>query len=157
MYLNHQLFANFPVIDVKYLSMSTQWKAFVSTSPPRDEDLPDCGLWARGFVQGLQYCDCGHWWALCHAPLANEEIILLPVMKWMGTGLPSWVVHAGWVTPEQGTAGMLLTATHSSVIAADGTCIGLHCTCPLLVPCTSLSKVVRGWWNSHPLNVTCAK
>lgn len=40
MYLNHQLFANFPFIDVKYLSVSTERKAFVSTSPPRDEHLP---------------------------------------------------------------------------------------------------------------------
>lgn len=40
MYLNHQLFGNFPFINMKYLCMSTQGKAFISTSPLRCEDLP---------------------------------------------------------------------------------------------------------------------
>lgn len=154
MYLNHQLFGNFPFIDVKYLWMSTQQKAFVSASPLQHEDLPVFVVcWARGSVQGLQYCDCGQWGAPCSAPLADEEVIPLPVTEWMGSessSRPAILSNTRRLSATR--AGHCRYTAHrptrdgSSVIAADGTCISPHCACPLLVPCTCVSNVVGGWW-----------
>lgn len=146
MYSNHQLFGNFPFIDVKYLCMGTQREAFVSRSPAQCGDSPVRGLGARGAVQGLQCWDWGQWGAPCRAPLANEEVIPLPVSEWMGTELSSLpAVLSSTCRLSATRIGHCKDTAHrplrdgSSVTAADGTCISPHCACPLLVPCTCLS------------------
>lgn len=161
MYLNHQLFENFPFIDVKYLCMSSQRKASVSTSPLWCEDLPVWFVSTWGCTKPAIL-----WLWSVGSPLSCSS------GKWRNNSTSSDWMNGHWAElppchPEQhmqaechqsrALQGCCSKATCFSVIAADGTCISPHCACPLLVPSTCLSKVVRGWWYSYPSNITCAK
>lgn len=162
MYLNHQLFGNFPLTNVKYLCMSTQRKAFVSTSP-------------SGVRTSLCLWFVSTW--VCTRPAvvwlwSVGSPLSCSTGKWRNNSASSDWTNGCWAEllpchPEQHTQGECPQSRALQGAAARPPTLQSeqlvelalvpHCTCPLLVPCTCLSKVVRGWWYSHPLQVTCAK